>query len=124
MGTDERDPLLPLLVLSGRSQFRPAWRVVHGVGARIARVRHDPGIQLAGRLGRRIALEPFVFSGESPMKSKLSLLLAAAALALVVSPARAGAQSLAGLWDATITMNNGSLEIPFRFELAGSGPTI
>ena len=58
------------------------------------------------------------------MKSKLSLVLAAAALAVVVSPARAGAQSLAGLWDATITMNSGSLEIPFRFELAGSGSTI
>jgi thiol-disulfide isomerase/thioredoxin len=58
------------------------------------------------------------------MRTKLSALFFAAVLALVGSPSRAGAQSLAGLWDATVTVNNGALEIPFRFEISGSGSNI
>src|SRR5471032_3517341 len=60
------------------------------------------------------------------MKTKLPVLLAAvvALVALVTFPSRAGAQPLAGLWDATVTVNNGALEIPFRFEIAGSGSAV
>jgi peroxiredoxin len=60
------------------------------------------------------------------MNTKQSVLLAAALVALVLSPSRAGAQwptSLAGLWDATVTVTGG-LEIPFRLELSGSGSSI
>jgi thiol-disulfide isomerase/thioredoxin len=49
----------------------------------------------------------------------LALLLAIAA---VVIPSPAGAQSLAGIWDATVVVNK--LEIPFRFEIAGTGAAI
>ena len=58
------------------------------------------------------------------MRTKLSVLFVVALLALVTFPSRAAAQSLAGLWDATVTLNNGALEIPFRFELSGSGSNI
>ncbi len=54
------------------------------------------------------------------MNTKLSALLVVL-LALVAFPLRAGAQSVNGLWDATVVVNNGGLEIPFRFELSGSG---
>ncbi len=60
------------------------------------------------------------------MNTKRSILLVAALLALVLSPSRAGAQSpasLTGLWDATVTVPGG-IEIPFRFELSGSGSSI
>jgi len=60
------------------------------------------------------------------MNTKQSILLVAALLALVLSPSRAGAQSpasLTGLWDATVTVPGG-IEIPFRFELSGSGSSI
>ena len=36
--------------------------------------------------------------------------------------AQAPAQSLSGLWDAAVVVNG--LEIPFRFEIAGTGPSI
>jgi thiol-disulfide isomerase/thioredoxin len=60
------------------------------------------------------------------MTTKLFTLAAAALLAVAVLPSRAGAQSLAGLWDATVTVtvNNSPLDVPFRFEIAGSGSTI
>lgn len=57
------------------------------------------------------------------MNMKLSALVAVL-LALVVLPSRAGAQSVNGLWDAAVLVNNGSLEIPFRFELSGSGSNV
>ena len=44
------------------------------------------------------------------------------ALAGLVAPSAASAQSLAGLWDASVVVNK--LEIPFRFEIAGSGKSI
>jgi thiol-disulfide isomerase/thioredoxin len=53
------------------------------------------------------------------MNTKLSAVLAVALLAVLALPARAAAQSLAGLWDATVLVNE--VEIPFRIELAGSG---
>jgi thiol-disulfide isomerase/thioredoxin len=43
---------------------------------------------------------------------------------LVTLPAPAGAQSLAGMWDATVTVNNSGLEIPFRMEFSGSGAAV
>ena len=57
------------------------------------------------------------------MISKLSALVVVL-LALFASPPRAAAQSVNGLWDATVTVNNGALEIPFRFELSGSGSNV
>jgi thiol-disulfide isomerase/thioredoxin len=54
------------------------------------------------------------------MRTKLSLLPVAAFLALVALPAPAAAQSLNGLWDATVVVNNG-IEVPFRMELSASG---
>jgi thiol-disulfide isomerase/thioredoxin len=45
-------------------------------------------------------------------------------VALIAFPRRAGAQSVNGLWDATVVVNNGALEIPFRFELSGSGSNV
>ena len=57
------------------------------------------------------------------MTTKLSALIVVL-LALVAVPSRAGAQSVSGLWDATVLVNNGKLEIPFRFELSGSGSSV
>jgi thiol-disulfide isomerase/thioredoxin len=57
------------------------------------------------------------------MTTKLSALLVVL-LALIAFPSRAGAQSINGLWDATVLVNNGALEIPFRFELSGSGSNV
>jgi thiol-disulfide isomerase/thioredoxin len=57
------------------------------------------------------------------MTTTLSAVLAVL-LALVALPSRAVAQPLNGLWDATVLVNNGALEIPFRFELSGSGSNV
>jgi len=57
------------------------------------------------------------------MKTKAFVLSVAAVLAIVATPARAAAQSLSGLWDASVVVSGG-VEIPFRFEIAGSGATI
>src|SRR5258707_7494591 len=57
------------------------------------------------------------------MKTKLSALFVVLAIALVAFPSGAGAQSLTGLWDATVVVNPG-VEIPFRFELSGSGSAV
>jgi thiol-disulfide isomerase/thioredoxin len=54
------------------------------------------------------------------MRSYSAASLAVAALLAVSSPA--AAQSLAGLWDATVVVNK--LEIPFRFEIAGDGAAV
>ena len=47
-------------------------------------------------------------------------------LALVTVPSRASAQPVSGLWDAAVVVNNrdGALEVPFRFELSGSGSNV
>jgi thiol-disulfide isomerase/thioredoxin len=50
------------------------------------------------------------------MRSKLFVLATAAMLAL---PPIARAQSLAGLWDATVVV--GGVDVPFRMEITGSG---
>jgi thiol-disulfide isomerase/thioredoxin len=57
------------------------------------------------------------------MKRTMPLLLAAALLALAALPARVEAQSISGLWDASVVVNGG-IEVPFRFEIAGSGTSI
>jgi thiol-disulfide isomerase/thioredoxin len=57
------------------------------------------------------------------MTTKLSTFLVVL-LALVALPQRAAAQPVNGLWDATVVVNNGALEIPFRFELSGSGSNV
>jgi thiol-disulfide isomerase/thioredoxin len=43
-------------------------------------------------------------------------------VALAAWPSVAGAQSIAGLWDATVTA--GGVDVPFRFEIAGSGSSV
>ena len=47
-------------------------------------------------------------------------------LALVTVPSRASAQPVSGMWDAAVVVNNrdGALEVPFRFELSGSGSNV
>jgi thiol-disulfide isomerase/thioredoxin len=57
------------------------------------------------------------------MKRTMPLLFAAALLALAALPARVEAQSISGLWDASVVVSGG-IEVPFRFEIAGSGKTI
>src|SRR5580765_7212520 len=57
------------------------------------------------------------------MTTKLSA-VAVVLLALVALPSRADAQPVNGLWDATVLVNNGALEVPFRFELSGSGANV
>ena len=57
------------------------------------------------------------------MKRTMPLLFVAAVLALAALPARAEAQSISGLWDASVVVNGG-IEVPFRFEIAGSGKAI
>ena len=57
------------------------------------------------------------------MKRTIPLLFVAALLALAALPARVEAQSISGLWDASVVVNGG-IEIPFRFEIAGSGKSI
>jgi len=57
------------------------------------------------------------------MKRTMPLLFVAAVLALAALPARAQAQSIGGLWDASVVVNGG-IEVPFRFEIAGSGKAI
>jgi thiol-disulfide isomerase/thioredoxin len=50
------------------------------------------------------------------------------ALAFVAAAAPAGAQQLAGLYDATVVVgagqDKGTIEVPFRFELSGSGSNL
>jgi thiol-disulfide isomerase/thioredoxin len=57
------------------------------------------------------------------MKRTMPLVFAAGLLALAVLPARVEAQSISGLWDAAVVVNGG-IEVPFRFEIAGSGKAI
>jgi thiol-disulfide isomerase/thioredoxin len=57
------------------------------------------------------------------MKRTIPLLFVAALLALAALPARVEAQSISGLWDASVVVNGG-IEVPFRFEIAGSGSAI
>jgi len=57
------------------------------------------------------------------MTRKVLGLFVAALLVVAALPSRAQAQSLNGLWDASVIVNNG-VEVPFRFEIAGSGAAI
>jgi thiol-disulfide isomerase/thioredoxin len=56
------------------------------------------------------------------------VLLGAALVALVATPSPARAQSLAGLWDATVVVSagqdKGTIEVPFRFEIGGSASSV
>src|SRR5471032_3300761 len=72
----------------------------------------------------RTPLRPHpVSKGCLTMTTRLSALILVL-LALVAVPSRASAQSVNGMWDATVLVNNGALEIPFRFELSGSGANV
>src|SRR5258707_9411945 len=58
------------------------------------------------------------------MNRKVLVVAVAAMLAVAALPTRVAAQSLSGLWDASVVVNGG-VEIPFRFEIAGgSGSSI
>jgi len=57
------------------------------------------------------------------MTTKLYALLLVIAAVMGFAPS-AGAQPINGLWDAAVRVNNGALEIPFRFELSGSGSNV
>src|SRR5438093_1336522 len=57
------------------------------------------------------------------MKRTMALLFVAALLAIAALPAPVEAQSVDGLWDASVVVNGG-IEVPFRFEIAGTGPAI
>jgi thiol-disulfide isomerase/thioredoxin len=57
------------------------------------------------------------------MTTKLYALLAVI-VALIGFAPPAAAQPISGLWDASVLVNNGALEIPFRFELSGSGANV
>ena len=56
------------------------------------------------------------------MRRLLILVLALAFAAPALTRAQAPAQSLSGLWDAAVVVNG--LEIPFRFEISGTGAAI
>ena len=56
------------------------------------------------------------------MTRLLGLVLALALAAPALTQAQAPSPSLSGLWDAAVVVNG--LEIPFRFEIAGSGDSI
>jgi len=53
----------------------------------------------------------------------MALLFVAALLAIAALPAPVEAQSVDGLWDASVVVNGG-IEVPFRFEIAGTGAAI
>ena len=57
------------------------------------------------------------------MTTKLYALLAVIVAVIGFAPS-AAAQPINGLWDAAVLVNNGALEIPFRFELSGSGSNV
>jgi thiol-disulfide isomerase/thioredoxin len=57
------------------------------------------------------------------MTSKLSAFLVVL-VTVIAWPSHAAAQPINGLWDATVLVNNGALEIPFRFEITGTGATV
>jgi len=56
------------------------------------------------------------------MRRLLTLVFALALAAPALTRAQAPSQSLSGLWDAAVVVNG--LEIPFRFEIAGTGASI
>jgi thiol-disulfide isomerase/thioredoxin len=56
------------------------------------------------------------------MRTTFAVLAGLVAAAVAAQPRPAAAQSLAGLWDATVVVNR--LEIPFRFEIQGQGSAI
>ena len=56
------------------------------------------------------------------MRRLLILVFALALAAPALTRAQAPTQSLSGLWDAAVVVNG--LEIPFRFEIAGTGAEI
>jgi len=56
------------------------------------------------------------------MRRLLILVFALALAAPALTRAQAPSQSVSGLWDAAVVVNG--LEVPFRFEIADSGPSI
>src|SRR5882724_4978151 len=117
----ERDQLLRVLVSPGRRPLRPASRCAHQDRARVRQSDpHEPGSQPIRRPGGLTPSGPFLLSGSLEMKTKSSVLLAAALIGIALFSSRVSAQSLSGLWDATVVVND-NLDVPFRMEFSGSG---
>src|SRR5438067_7611802 len=117
-----------MLVLLGRRHLRPASRCVHGDRARVSTARFRS--QSFRRPGRLIASRAFCFccnalrlTREHGMKKASWAVIVAMVLGLAALPSRAAAQSLAGLWDASVVVNGG-VEVPFGMEIAGSGSAV
>src|SRR5262245_30780645 len=114
----ERDVLV--LVLPGRSSLRPAPSCVIRVRAPIKSSGTDP-VQPDSRPGSVHALRAFCLE-EHGMKKAFALTI------VLAFAASARAQPLAGLWDATVVVSAGrdagTIEVPFRFEIAGSGANV
>src|SRR5690349_5630813 len=91
-----------LLVLSGRSLLRPAPRCVHGARARLIGARAT--VQPTAGPGSVSAFRAFCVSAQTEEHGMKSLI---AALAFVAAAVPAGAQSLAGLYDATVVVGAG-----------------
>src|SRR4029079_4003555 len=70
----------------------------------------------------------FCFSGSLHMNTKRAVFVGLAAIGLVSLAAPVRAQPLAGLWDATVVVgagqDKGTIEVPFRFEIAGTGSNV
>jgi thiol-disulfide isomerase/thioredoxin len=56
------------------------------------------------------------------MKTHWSIVVAGALVAFLSLPSNAAAQSLAGLWDATVVVNG--VDVPFRMEFSGTGSAV
>src|SRR3954470_12531353 len=110
-------PLLWMLVLSGRGPLRPAACCVHGSRAQVRQTARHQFSSRAGPEGSP-PFGLFCVQGVLRMTTKLSAFLVVL-LALAARPSPAAAPPVNGLWDATVLVHNGALEIPFRFELPG-----
>src|SRR6476469_3324190 len=113
---------LRLLVLDGRRPLRPAPCCVRRMCAQVVSTVRRDSVQLDSRPGRSHTFRAFCVQGVC-MTTKLFALLVLL-LGFAAWPTNASAQPINGLWDATVAVNNGALEIPFRFEIAGSGSNV
>src|SRR5262245_37290835 len=113
--------LLRVLVLRGRRCLRPASRrspLVH----RVVSI-DEPGF--SRQQARKAQRFPGFFvcdQGDAMRTTSVLLTGLILVVAVFTLPAAAAAQSLAGLWDATVVANR--LDVPFRFEITGNGAAI
>src|SRR5262245_41249744 len=91
------------------------------IGRKFKRVQGPEAATLPGLLLCRVAVVQ-VDKGRNEMRHLLTLVFVLALAAPALTRAQAPSQSLSGLWDAAVVVNG--LEIPFRFEIAGSGASV